>query len=221
MVELLVELLPFTLGLAITPIAIAACIAFLSSSRPVPNALAFTAPFAIAYTIIALVFLIVTGGSDEPLVGASTKDALGIALGLLLLLLALRTYLSGRNRPTRAKSGLLDRIGTATPRVAFVIGLVLAVLNPNVPILMAGLSTVAAADVPNAERVVGTAELVLGAVSIMLACIVWFVLRRESATRNLARVHAWLSKNEREVNITLLLVFGTLFFLKGLVGLLG
>ena len=134
------------------------------------NALAFAAPFALVYGVLAAVTLAVSAASDESLIGDRTKHLLGLAVGLLLLALALVTWLRGR-RPLRTpagKSRLLTAVESARPAAAFGIGLVEAVLNPNIAILFAGLFTIAAADAAVATQVVGAVFLVAAAEVFLL-----------------------------------------------------
>ena len=55
--SLLAELVPFVVGLAVTPAAITIGILLLGSKHPVANPSAFAAAFAIAYGILSAVVL--------------------------------------------------------------------------------------------------------------------------------------------------------------------
>lgn len=215
---LVLELIPSMIGLMATPIAIAGGILLLGTARPFANALAFMAAFLLAYTVIAAVVVGFATASAEPLLSVRAKADIEIGIGALLLLLAVPLIVKRRDRrrARRAKKGLAARLHEATPPFAFGAGLTLAVLNPNVPILVAGLAVVAASDT---GHVVGAVLLVVAAVSGLLIPIVWRWLAPASAPRVLARVTAWITAHDRTVNITILLVFGTTFLVKGLAGL--
>lgn len=215
--DLVLELIPSMIGLLATPIAIAGGILLLGTARPFANALAFMAAFLLAYSIIAAVVVGFAAASSEPLLSVRAKSDIEIGVGALLLLLALPLIVKRRDRrrARRAKKGLAARLHDATPPFAFGVGLTLAVLNPNVPILVAGLAVVAAADT---GHVVGAVLLVVAAVSGMLIPILWRWLAPGSAPQALARVTAWITAHDRTINITVLLVFGTAFLVKGLVG---
>ena len=220
--SLLLELVPSALGLAITPAAIATTILFLGSTRPVVNALAFATPFALVYGAFATIVLVASARSSKPLVGDHTKHVVSLLAGLLLLELALGTWLRGRHAhrgPVR-ESHLLAGVHSARPPTAFGTGLVEAVLNPNVAILTSGLATIGAADVSEAAQVGGAVFLVAGSLVGLLGPILWYVLRRDSAEQALARSNAWLGQHEHQVNSAVLVVFGVLFTAKGAVGLL-
>lgn len=217
--SLLVELLPSGFGLAITPTAIATGILFLSSNRPIANAIAFAAPFALVYTAFATVVLVAAGVSDEPLLGDRTKRLITLAVGLLLLSIAVVSWLRGRRPHPVRESKLMAEVENANPPTAFLTGLLLAVLNPNVPILLAGLAAIAAADVSTAGQV-GAAALLVGASEVgLLGPVLWYVSHPESAARGLGRLKGWLSRHEHAVDLAVLVFFGLVFTLKGLAGL--
>jgi FtsH-binding integral membrane protein len=215
---LLVELLPFAAGLALTPAAIATGILFLGSKRPLANAIAFAAAFSLVYAGLAAVVLAAAGAASQPLVDDRTKNGITLAIGLLLLALALVAWLRARGRPPH-RPRWLDMVDTASPREALGLGVALAVLNPNVPILLAGLATITAADVSTTDQVVGAVFLLAASQVGLAGPILWYMVRPAAAGRGLDRVKDWLARHERLVDLGVLLVFGALFTLTGLAGL--
>jgi Sap, sulfolipid-1-addressing protein len=216
--SLLIELLPFAAGLAVTPAAIATGILFLGSKRPLANAIAFAAAFSIVYAGLAALVLFAAQASTEPLVDTRTKAGVTLAIGLLLLGLALLGWLRGRGR-TPHRGRLLDLVEGARPAEALGLGVALAVLNPNIPILLGGLATIAAAEVSTAAQVVGAVFLLAASQLGLAGPILWYVARPASAGRGLDRIKEWLARHERAVDLGVLLVFGALFTIKGLAGL--
>jgi len=185
----------------------------------VRNALAFSSAFALVYAIVAAVVLIAAGTTSGGLVDDRTKAVVTLIVGVLLLGLAALGVIRGHAGPPTRTPGWMRAIDTAGARVAFGLGLALAILNPNVPILVAGLATIAAAEVSVAEQVGGVVFLLAGSELGMLGPISWYVTHRESAKRGLAVVKAWLAKHEHRANLAVLIVFGALFALKGVSGL--
>ena len=53
----------------------------------------------------------------------------------------------------------------------------------------------------------------------LLGPVLWYVGHRESAARGLLRAKAWLARNEHQVDIAVLVVFGALFTARGAAGL--
>jgi hypothetical protein len=223
--SLLAELVPFVVGLAITPAAITVTILLLGSKRPVANASCFAVAFAIVYGIVSIVVLAVSGTRSKPLISSGTKAVITLCVGLVLLLFAILTEVRHRraevlpaDAPAR-RTGLLATINTATPAKAFSLGLILAVLNPNIPILLAGLATIAAAPVSLAGRAVGAVLLVAGAELGLLGPLGWYLLRPATATTMLERAKGWLARHEHALDLAVLIIFGAIFTIKGAVGL--
>jgi hypothetical protein len=146
-----------------------------------------------------------------------TKDRITLVIGLLLLALALLAWLRGRGRPPR-RPCWLDMVETASPIEALGLGVAMAVLNPNIPILLAGLSTIGAANVGLGQQLWGTAFLLAGSQVGLVGPILWFVARPASAARGLGRIREWLARHEKLVDLGVLVVFGLLFTLSGLRG---
>lgn len=109
-------------------------------------------------------------------------------------------------------------VETASPPEALGLGVAMAVLNPNIPILLAGLSTVAAADVGLAGELWGIAFLLAGSQAGLMGPILWFVARPASAARGLGQATEWLARHEKVVDLGVLVVFGLLFTFSGLRG---
>jgi Sap, sulfolipid-1-addressing protein len=216
--SLLVQLLPFAAGLAVTPAAIATGILFLGSKRPLANGIAFAAAFSLVYAGLAAIVLAAAQAANEPLVSDRTKDRITLAIGLLLLALALLAWVRARGRPPH-RPRWLDMVDTASPREALGLGVALAVLNPNIPILLAGLTTITAANVSATDQFWGAVFLLATSQLGLAGPILWYVARPAAAGRGLDRVKDWLARHERLVDLGVLVVFGTLFALKGLAGL--
>jgi hypothetical protein len=94
-----------------------------------------------------------------------------------------------------------------------------AVLNPNIPILLGGLTAIAAAEVSTAAQLVGAVFLLTGSQLGLAGPILWYAARPASAEPGLERVRDWLARHERLVDLGVLVVFGALFTAKGLAGL--
>ncbi|WP_250030221.1 GAP family protein [Paractinoplanes maris] len=217
--QLLLELLPFIAGLAVTPAAVATGILFLGSHRPVANALAFAGGFAAVYAVLSGLVLLLTGGDAAPLISPETKAWAGFCVGLLLLALAAAMMVRRRLHIPAKPSRLSQMIGEARPRRAFGVGIVLAIVNPNVPILLGGLTVVAAAPIDGPGRVLGVLALLAGAELGLIGPALWYVARPVPAAQRLKRLNGWLERHHFAVDLTVLLLFGALFTATGLVDL--
>jgi len=216
----LVELLPAALGLALTPAAIVLAVLLLQTTRPVANVLAFATAFAVVYGASTAVVLTASATADEPLLSVHTKDEIAAGVGGLLLVLAVVGFLRGRRRggpPRRPK--LKSMVESARPASAFGLGTVLAIVNPNLAILAAGLTTVVAAGLATGAQITLGTLLVLASEIGILGPLAWFLLRRRQAEHALAGITDWLGRNEHAVDLAVLAVFGLVFTVKGLAGL--
>ncbi|MFB8004956.1 GAP family protein [Nocardia sp. NPDC056000] len=215
--ELLLELLPEMVGLLITPGAVIGCILLLHSQAPIPNAAAFGAGFLVVYSMIALSALL--GGASDP--GATSPEVshgAGLAVGLLFL--AIGCWMALRKPPPVAKRPrLLLELDTAGPPKAFVIGVALAVINPNLFIMIAAMSTVSSSHVGTAAALITTAILLLAASLDFLIPMIVFAALGERARTGLDRAESWMLGHSRALSLVVLFGFGALFTVRGVVNL--
>jgi len=216
--SLLLQLVPVALGLALTPTAIAGCVLLLAGPRGRLNATAFAAAFAVVYAVIAIVVIASAASSPEPLIGNRTKCWIELVIGLLLLALAANS-LRPRPRRQNRRSRMLRMVESATPSTAFTLGLAIAAVNPNVPILIGGLAAIVAAHVTSAQRAVAAGFLLLGAELGLAGPIAWQIVAPRMAALQLGRFKYWLIEHERLINNLVLVLFGCVFAAKGLAGL--
>jgi len=211
---LLLELTPFAIGLAISPTTIAVTIMFLTSNRPVPNAMAFAAGFGAVYAALSVLVLVIVGAASEPLISQTAKAVITIAIGLLLLALALKSI-----RTPQSDTGLMSKAEHTTPSKAFSLGLVVAVVDWNVPLYLGGLATITASGEDVAATIAGALLLLVGAEAGLVLPVLWYVIWPRSARRGLAVVKSWFSRHEKKVVFVVLVVFGAVFTVKGVAGL--
>jgi hypothetical protein len=215
--SLLVSLIPYAIGMAVTPSAIAAGILFLSSERPVTNALSFSAAFAVLYSALAMLVIGVSAAQSEPVLSDDDKAVVDVVVGGALLVLVLVKVVRSRRRegPATAPRWLAAVDRTREPQ-AFGIGLVIAVLNPNIAFLLGGLAACAAADLSGVEQAAGAAVLVGASLIGLVGPVLWYVLDRGPAERGLAHLKDFLTRHEVAVDATVLGLFGVMFVFKGL-----
>lgn len=218
MADLVVQLIPSMLGLLLTPAAIAGSILLLSSARPFASALSFMAGFLVIYSVLIGVTVVLAMVSDPPLISRRATAVAEIVIGVVLLVVAAVTVLRRRlrRRVRKAKRTVLARLGDATPRFAFGVGLVIAAVNPNIAILLAGLAVVAGAET---GHVLGAVLLLIASVSGILVPVLWRLLAPASASAHLGQVKSWIGAHDTTINLAMLLVFGAGFVAKGLNGL--
>ncbi|MEE1788317.1 GAP family protein [Streptomyces sp. SP17BM10] len=200
-------------GIAIGPRPLIAAILMLATPRGRPNALALTAGRAAA--LGAIVAVVVTLGSgldpdrDEPTWSAWLK----LALGAVLLLLALRQW---RDRPREghvtAPPGWMRSVHRFTAGRSARLGAALAAASPkNVVLAVGGAASIAASPTSGAGRAVAAALMVLIASLCTLLPLAVHVMARDSAARTLGEWKAWAAAHHAAITTTVVAVLGTTY----------
>ncbi|MEV6217230.1 GAP family protein [Nocardia sp. NPDC051833] len=216
---LLLLLLPEILGLMITPGAVIGCVLLLRSREPVRNASMLGAGFLVVYFLVALA-AVLGGASDPAATSARTSAYAGLIVGLLFL--AIGGWLLYRKpRPTAERPKLLAELDSAGPRKAFALGVVLGVFNPNLFIMLAGMSAISSAAVGTGAALVATLVLLVAAVADFIIPIGIFIIVGEHAEHGLAVLEKWMLAHSRALTLSVLFGFGTLFAVRGIVNLAG
>lgn len=217
---LLLLLVPEIVGLMITPGAVVGCVLLLRSKFPVRNASAFGGGFLVVYLLVAL-SAVLGGASDPGSTPAEVSHSAGLVVGLLFLAGGCWVLL---RKPVARRTGrprLLTELETAGPRKAFAIGLVLGILNPNVFIMLSGMSIVSSASVSIGASLVATLVLLIAAAADFLIPIGAYLIGGERTERGLVAVETWMLRHSRELTLGVLFGFGALFTIRGAVALLG
>ncbi|MBT1258343.1 GAP family protein [Rhodococcus erythropolis] len=215
---LLAQLLPEMIGLILTPGAILGCILLLRSQRPAASAGAFGAGFCLVYVFIAVSALL-GGASDPDATAPEVSHGAGLVVGLLLLIAAV--WLSVRPRRQRSeRPTVLRELETAGPRRAFAIGVVLGVVNPNLFIMMSGMSIIASSPVGVVNALLASLLLLLSASLDFLIPIGAFLAAGERARAALDAAEAWMLGHTRILTLAMLYCFGALFTVRGITNLL-
>jgi len=189
-------------------------------------------------TSISVGLVIVFALSDSSAASAgknSLSPSADIVVGLLLLLVAF-VLATDRDRPLRERKARrkqakleanggegkealpLRLIGRGSPRVAFVVGLLLSF--PGLAYLtgLSHINKLDAAAVPTALLVI--AFCLIQQLLLEIPLVSYFVAPEETADR-VRRFRAWLSRNGRQAAIIGAAVLGSLVIVRGIVGLVG
>lgn len=210
------QLLPEMLGLLVTPAAVVGCVLLLQSGRAVRNAFAFGAAFLLVYLQIAVAGLL-GGAGDRHATPSAVAHWVGFLVGLLFL--GIGAWLLLRPPVRAGPPRWLTELESAGARRAFAVGLVLAVLNPNLFIMLSGVSVIASSGAGAAASVGASLLLLLSAALDFLIPIGMYVLLGVRARTALDNAKRWMVANDRMLAIGVLLVFGLLFTGRGLLAL--
>ena len=224
MQQVIGELLPLALGIAISPIPIIAIILMLITPKARSNGLAFLLGWMAGILIvggIALVVADVAGLSTGSEAASQSQAAIKLVLGLLLLVVAARQW---RSRPKPGEEASLPKwmqtLDTFTPVKSFGLGALLSGPNlKNLALNLAAMSIVATAGLSTANQVVALlVVVVIGSLTIIAPLVVYFA-GGEKSTEILGGWKSWLSENNAATMAVLLLVLGVALVGQGISGL--
>ncbi len=220
MSESIGEVLPFAVGIAISPLAIIGLVLILFSDRARINGMVFAVGWVVALVATAVIVLVVSRSFDIRSSGSSSGRAwLHIGLGVLFLLLAARQIrrIESDDASSEGLPKWMLRIEDTKPLAALALGFALAALNPKNLILAIGASVqVAHASLTTAADIVSIAVfIVVSSVTIFIP-VVWVLVGRDSASHVLGVVKSWFVEHNNAVMIVLFLVLGVLFVGKGI-----
>ena len=217
LIEALVQTLPMSLGVAISPLPILSLIVLLMTAKAKVAGPALLVGWVLGILMVgSLVFLL---PGLEAADGGPTRFAgvLRIGMGVALLLLA---WWQWRTRPEKGEPAALPRLVTRVDSFraphALLTGIALTGLNPkNLPLVVDGATTISYVAVdPIAEF--GALAGFAGIASIPLVLLItgYFLARQKSETL-LSSCKDWLTANNVPVTVTILLAIGTFLILRG------
>jgi threonine/homoserine/homoserine lactone efflux protein len=218
------DLLPLAVGVAISPVPIIAVILMLLAPKAGGTSAGFLAGWVVGIVATTTVFLLLAGtldlgSSGEPSAAASWVK---LVLGALLLLLAVQQW---RSRPAPGSEPALPKWMTAidgfTAGKATGLGLALSAVNPkNLLMCIAAGSTIAGGSLSAGGDVAAVAVFTLLAASTVTVPVVAYAVGRKRMAGPLESLRGWLTAHDVAVMATLLLVIGVVLVGKGLGGLL-
>lgn len=222
----LVDMLPYTIGLIVSPLPVVAVVVLLVSQ----GGLAKSAVFEVAWLVTS--FLVVWGLA-EAVAAADPHPAgeqpaweswLAIGLGLVLLALAAlvaRAIRRQRRNPTGqvAPPRWLAVIDRLPPGRVVGLAVALIVANPvNASMLVAGAVELGRERLPTSQNLLLAALFVLiGSLSVLAPYLVATLAGKRSGLLPAAR--EWLLRNNNILSFGMALAFGMIFLVRGLRGL--
>jgi hypothetical protein len=216
------DLLPSAIGVALSPVPIIAVILMLGTPRARANGPAFAAGWVVGLTIVSVVVLLVAGGADDGDSGTSVVvDVIKLAIGVLFLLLALKQW-QGRPRPgvaPAAPTWTATVDGFTTGR-SLVLGAALSGANPkNLALTLAAAGSIAQGGLDAGGDAVSIAVfVVLGSLTVA-GPVVFFLLAGERAATPLSTIKDFMASHNAVIMMVVLLVLGAKLLGAGIAGL--
>ena len=214
------EVLPFAVGVAISPVPIIAVILMLFSRRARVNGPVFLLGWALGLALVSgAVYAISDTANTATSSTASDTVSWGkIVLGVVLLLAAVRNL---RNRPKPGAEPEMPRwmasIDTLTPPKALGLGVLLSSVNPkNLILAIAAATGVAQLGISTSDAVVSLIVFVVIASVTIAGPVVYYLVGGEHAQAGLDELKGWLGVHNQAVMAVLFLVFGVVLISKGL-----
>jgi hypothetical protein len=214
------DILPLAIGVAISPVPIIAVILMLFSARARTNGPAFLAGWVVGLAGVGAIVLALSDSGDLSDQGGPSTAAgvVQLILGVLLLLVSLRQW---RSRPKPGEEPAMPKwlagVDGLTPVKAASFGLLLSGVNPkNLLLAIAAAVTIGQAGLGTGQQVGALVVFVLiGSVTVALP-VVYSLLGGEKATGHLEEAKGWLAANNATVMFVLLLVFGVVLIGKAI-----
>jgi hypothetical protein len=210
--EAIGQVLPFAVGVAISPMPIVAVVLMLLSAKARVNGPAFLVGWIVAIAGAGVVLLAIAAPTD-PSDGGEPADWINwlkLVLGLLLVLVAVRQW---RNRPEPGEEppppkwmGALDGF---TGVKAFGTAVLLAVVNPkNLILIVGGAAAVAQTEASGGEQAVAWAIFtVIASIGVAVPVAIYFLMG-DRAGLILDRVKARMAHGNAAIMAVLCLVIG-------------
>jgi hypothetical protein len=218
------EVLPFAIGVAISPLPIIAVILVLFSARAKVNGPAFLVGWMVGVAAVSIIGYLVADAGDASDSSSSTSDTIfwvKLGLGVLLVALAVKNW-----RADHAATGppplprWMASIDSLSPVKSVGLALVLSAVNPkNLALSLAAGAGLAQLAVSGGEAAVGLIVFIVVASASIAVPVIFYLVGGEHAAAVLDGWKSWLSAHNGAVMAVLFLVFGVVLFSEGLRGL--
>jgi threonine/homoserine/homoserine lactone efflux protein len=209
------QALPYSLGIALSPVPIGASVVFLSCRDGLAKGTWFALGWTAGLAAIALVLGLVVGLADLSTSGELWIAAPELVLGVGFLAVSAGIWLGfGRGRSTPP---WLEAVEGLTRVRSAAVGVVASAANPKVAALTLGAVFALAQVDAGTSETFWTLVLFVAIGTIGVAIPVVFARAAPVGTHAvLARLRPWLERHDAAVLIVLGLVVGTIFVLDGL-----
>lgn len=217
--QVLTELIPLALVVALSPLSIIPAVLVLHTPRPRPTGLGFLAGWLFGLAALTAIFVEVSslagGLRDKPPSWASWAR---ILIGAALIVFGLYRWFT-RTRSTHTP-GWMNSMSKFTPARAALAAAALTVVNPKVLFICAAAGlAIGTAGIRSPGAWGAVAWYVLVAASTAAAPILAYTVAGDRLDGPLARLKDWMERQHATLVATILVVIGLLVLYKGIHGL--
>jgi hypothetical protein len=219
--DVVLHMLPFAVGIAISPVPIITVILMLFTPRPRSNGAGFVLGWFLGIGIPALVVFMVDRVINQGDVATPPSRMalnLRIAVGVILILVAAWNWMHRNKQDVENKKPLLMRVvDSITPWKAILLGFLFAdVTNPkNLALTVAGCMAITAGHLSAFGNAI-VLTLFTGMASLGVALpVLLFLSGGDAAKLTVEQWRQWLMKHKKGVMALLFLVFGIALLVRG------
>jgi|SoiMethySBSTD1v2_1073268.scaffolds.fasta_scaffold328789_2 Sap-like sulfolipid-1-addressing protein len=206
------QLLPFAVGVAVSPMPIVAMVLMLVTPLARTNGPSFLLGWVAGVAVTGAIFLALASPSDASDEGqpADWVNWVKLVLGLLLLLVVVREWRArpheGEETPTPKWMGALDHF---TPIKAAGAGVLLSAANPkNLLLIVGGAAAVAGLGISTGDQVVAWVVFTLiASIGVGAPLVIYFAMG-DHAAGILEGLKSWMARNNAAIMAVLCLIIG-------------
>ncbi len=219
--DVLGQVLPYAIGIAISPVPIIAVILMLLSPRAGATSAGFLAGWVVGIVVATAVFVLLAGVVEPSEDGPSPVVAwIKLALGALLVLAAVGQF---RSRPQHGDEpklpGWMAAVDKMTLGRALLLGVALSAINPkNLGMSLAAGSTIGGAGLTGGAEVLSVAAFTVLAASTVAVPVLAYAVAADRMRKPLDGLRVWLLHENAVIMAVLLLVIGVQLLGDGISG---
>jgi Sap, sulfolipid-1-addressing protein len=206
------QMLPFAVGIAISPIPIVAIVLMLGTRNAKSDSLAFLVGWLGAMAVAGAILLAIAGSADPTEDGAPAdwSSTLKVILGVLLLGLAVKQW---RTRPAPGEEAQMpkwmDAVEGFTPAKSAGLGVVVSVVNPkNLILIVGGATAIAQTEVSGADQAIAwIIFMVIATIGVAAPIVIYFAMG-DKAADILEGLKSWMAHHNAAIMAVILLIIG-------------
>jgi len=212
MAEVIGEIVSYAIGIAVSPVPIAAVILMLFASKARVTGPTFLAGWLIGIVLVVTLVLFVPGLGGDTGEPSTTSGVIKGVLGLLLLVVAVRQWTSrpGPDDETPMPKWMAG-VDTMGGGGAFGLALLLTVANPkNLVLAAAAGAAIGAAKLDPGETILTVALFTVLASLTIAIPVIGYLIAGERIQPALDNTKDWMIRNNTAVMSVLFLIFGVI-----------
>ncbi|NMM90737.1 hypothetical protein B2J88_41510 [Rhodococcus sp. SRB_17] len=213
------DLLPISVGVAVSPVPIIAAILMLLSNRAGGTSVGFAVGWLLGIIVATVLFVILSGTVSTTDDGPSTTVSwIKLALGVLLLAFGVKQWRGRGGEHLTPK--WMQAIDEMTTVKGLGLGFALAAINPkNLLMCIAAGVSIGSASLATGEVIVSILVFTIIAGCTVAIPVTGYLVAADRLREPLAKLKVWLQENNTTVMSVLILVIGVVLIGKGIGGI--